>query len=456
MLTGVHYTYILFILIVLITMALKKDTLMPCILGVFCMALYASKDLVFSIGSIFNSFVVATKELIGIILVISIIVALSKVLEETRATQLMVTPFIKIIKNRTSAFFSVGAVMLILSWFFWPSPATALVGAIFLPIALKAGLPAIGVAMAINLFGHGLGLSTDFVIQGAPTITAAAAGVGVSNIINDGMILYWTMAIVSIGIGYFMLDRDMKKGKIEITDSIEIQDNETYTIKTKISALLVPLGFMADVVCMFIFDLKGGEATALIGGTAVLLLVIITLINYKKKSLEKITTYIQGGFGFGIEIFGPIIPIAAFFYLGQLGTFSEAIGGSFLPEASQGILSDIGIALSNAIPMNKVMVCSIESIIGAITGLDGSGFSGISLAGSLAKVFGEAIKVRASVLAALGQITAIWVGGGTIVPWGLIPAAAICGVSPIELAKRNFIPVMTGIIVTTIVAIFII
>jgi hypothetical protein len=207
---------------------------------------------------------------------------------------------------------------------------------------------------------------------------------------------------------------------------------------------------------MFIFDLKGGEATALIGGTAVLLLVIITLINYKKKSLEKITTYIQGGFGFGIEIFGPIIPIAAFFYLGQLGTFSEAIGGSFLPEASQGILSDIGIALSNAIPMNKVMVCSIESIIGAITGLDGSGFSGISLAGSLAKVFGEAIKVRESVLAALGQITAIWVGGGTIVPWGLIPAAAICGVSPIELAKRNFIPVMTGIIVTTIVAIFII
>ena len=36
--------------------------------------------------------------------------------------------------------------MLLLSWFFWPTPAVALVGAVFLPVALNAGLPAIGVA----------------------------------------------------------------------------------------------------------------------------------------------------------------------------------------------------------------------------------------------------------------------------------------------------------------------
>ena len=46
-------------------------------------------------------------------------------------------------------------------------------------------------------------------------------------------------------------------------------------------------------------------------------------------------------------------------------------------------------------------------------------------------------------------------GGGTgtgAAP--VIAAAAICGVSPIELAKRNFIPIMVGFVVTTIVAIF--
>ncbi|MEJ8553806.1 hypothetical protein [Tepidibacter sp. Z1-5] len=452
MLTGAHYIYMLFILIVLLTMSLKRDTLIPCIIGVFCIALYASNDIVFSVGTVFKSFVVATKELLGIILIISIIVSLSKVLEEIKATHLLVTPFVKVIKNRTSAFFSVGIVMLVLSWFFWPSPATALVGAIFLPIALEVGLPAIGVAMAINLFGHGLALSTDFVIQGAPTITASAAGVGVSDIIKDGMVLYWTMAIVSISIAYFMLNRDIKKGKVEIQKNIHIYEDEVYTKETKISASLVGVGFILDVICMLVFDLKGGDATALVGGTAVLLLVIVTFINYKNKSLEKVTEYIQGGFGFGIDIFGPIIPIAAFFYLGQMSAFTDAIGVNFLPASSQGILSDIGIALSNSVPMNKVMVCSIESTVGAITGLDGSGFSGISLAGSLAKVFSQAAGVKASSLAALGQITAIWVGGGTVVPWGLIPAAAICGVSPVELARRNFVPVMIGIVVTTVVA----
>ena len=455
MLTGVHFIYIAFIAITLITMALKRDTLIPCILGIFCISLYASGNIVFSIGAIFSSFVVATKELIGIILVISIIVALSRVLEEIKATQIMVSPFVKVIKNRTSAFFSVGIVMLILSWFFWPSPATALVGVIFLPIAMKAGLPAIGVAMAINLFGHGLALSSDFVIQGAPTITAAAAGVSVSSIMFDGMILYWVMAIVSIGIAFYMLNRDIKKGKLKVTEQVEATTDVEYTKNAVISAFLVPIAFLIDIVCMFAFNLKGGDATALIGGTAVLLLIVISVINYRGKSLEKVTHFIQSGFRFGIEIFSPIIPIAAFFYLGQLGPFSAAIGASFLPTASQGILSDIGIALSNAVPMNKVMVCSIESTVGAITGLDGSGFSGISLAGGLAKVFAAAVHVKASVLAALGQITAIWVGGGTIVPWGLIPAAAICRVSPIELAKRNFIPVMIGMVVTTIVAIVI-
>ena len=50
------------------------------------------------------------------------------------------------------------------------------------------------------------------------------------------------------------------------------------------------------------------------------------------------------------------------------------------------------MALSQAMPFNKVAAASIETIVGAITGLDGSGFSGMSLAGSLASVFGTAIR----------------------------------------------------------------
>lgn len=47
------------------------------------------------------------------------------------------------------------------------------------------------------------------------------------------------------------------------------------------------------------------------------------------------------------------------------------------------------------------------------------------------------------------------IGVATLIPWALIPAAAICKVDPFELARRNFLPVVIGLIVTTIIAMFI-
>ncbi|RXI46048.1 hypothetical protein DP145_01530 [Clostridium tetani] len=50
----------------------------------------------------------------------------------------------------------------------------------------------------------------------------------------------------------------------------------------------------------------------------------------------------------------------------------------------------------------------------------------------------------------------ICIGGGTLIPWALLPVAAICKVDPFELTKRNFKPVAIGLIVTTIFSMFII
>ncbi|HDF2787154.1 TPA: hypothetical protein PC471_000002 [Clostridioides difficile] len=455
-LTGAHYIYILFMVIILITMIMKKDTIVPCILGVFFMGLFFEKNIFGAITAVFNSFIISLNELGPIILIIAIMVALSKALEANNAIQYMVRPFSRVIKNSNTAFFVTGFVMLVLSWFFWPTPAVALVGAVFLPVAMRAGLPAIGVAVALNLFGHGLALSTDFVIQGAPSITAGAAGVAVSYVINDGMILFWVMGIVTISMAFYTLKRDINKGMFrEELKGFESEEVEEFSGKSKIATILVALGFLADIIAMYIFDLKGGDASALLGGTAVFLIIIINVINFGKDSLENVCENIIDGFVFGIKIFGAIIPIAAFFYMGEVAPLT-GVFGKVLAPGSQGLLSDIGIALSQTIPLNKFAVSGIETVVGAITGLDGSGFSGISLVGSLASVFGTAINASVGALAALGQISGIWVGGGCLVPWGLISAAAICGVSPIELAKRNFVPVITGLVVTTIVAMFII
>lgn len=190
------------------------------------------------------------------------------------------------------------------------------------------------------------------------------------------------------------------------------------------------------------------------GGTSVFILLILCVIAYKKKGLDETTSYFIKGFQFGFKVFGPVIPIAAFFYLGDAGFLT--ILGNHLPETSHGIVNDLGMGLAALVPLTTEIAVVTLTGVGAITGLDGSGFSGISLVGSLGNLFGTAIGEGTATLTALGQIAAIWVGGGTLVPWALIPAAAICNVSPFELARRNLVPVIIGLIVTTIVALFII
>lgn len=455
-LTLLHWIYVIMVVVILAIMIKRKDTVIPCIAGVFLLGLAGTGSLTGATRAIFDSCVVAGNELLGIILVISLIVAMSKLMESIGANILMVSPFARLIKNPDVAFWSIGIIMLLASWFFWPSPASALVGAVLLPIGLKAGLPAIGVAMAINLFGHGIALSSDYIIQGAPTITATAAGIEVVDIMVKGIPLVMVMGITTVVAAYIFLKRDMRLGNIENTLVEEFEERKEVEITwvSKFTAWLVPVAFLLDVIVMFVCGLRGGEATALIGGTAVLILIIVCFLLYEKKALEQITAYLIEGFKFGMEIFGPIIPIAAFFYMGEITPINAVLGDGILPAGSQGILSDIGRAIATAVPMNTPVVATMETVIGAITGLDGSGFSGMSLAGSLAKVFGTAVKGSIATLGALGQIAAIWVGGGTLVPWGLIPAAAICRVLPVDLARRNFKPVMIGLIVTTIIAMF--
>ena len=262
----------------------------------------------------------------GTILIISVIVGMSSILTETGINEVMVSPFTKLIKNPTLAYWVIGILMMVISWFFWPSPAVALIGAVMLPVAVKAGLPALAVAMTMNLFGHGIALSGDFIIQGAPKLTADAAGLPVSEVISASVPLVFVMGIVTTVVAFIFLKRDLKSGKLKVEEKEKVNkteadsNNKTSNLSPKtqkIMAVLTPLLFAIDVVIMFIADLQGGDATALIGGTAIFILVLVSLLNYRNKALEEITKYLVKGFKFGFEIFGPVIPIAAFFYLGM-------------------------------------------------------------------------------------------------------------------------------------------
>lgn len=475
-LNALHWVYMFFIVAIIIVMLFRRDTSLICILGIFCLGLAAIASIYQSVMGIFNSLIYAIKELMGTILIISVITAMSKELMSSGINETMVSPFTKLIRGPKLAYWVIGILMMFISWFFWPSPAVALLGAVLLPVALKVKLPAMGVAVAMNLFGHGIALSGDYVIQGAPKLTADGAGIPVADVVQASIPLVIVMGIVTTIAAFWFLIREMKKNGLGTPESIEKQNDvssegqkdvpndvleeDRFNVK-KLSpkmkvffAVLVPVLFIADIVIMFIAKLQGGDATALIGGTALFILILITSFTYRKRSLEKITSRFIEGLQFGFKVFGPVIPIAAFFYLGDAGF--NSIFGELLPKGSHGLVNDLGVALASTVPLNSAVGAVTSTIVGAITGLDGSGFSGISLVGSIAKLFSVAIGSGVTTLTALGQVAAIWVGGGTLIPWAVIPVAAICGVDAFELARRNIKPVVIGLAVTTIVAIFLI
>ncbi|MFD5021508.1 hypothetical protein ACFWMP_21660 [Paenibacillus sp. NPDC058367] len=467
-LTALHYVYLAFIVFIMALLIKRRDTTMICIAGIFVLGWLATETVSGSVTGVFNSFVYATKELMGTIMIISIIVAMSRVLTRTGINETMVAPLTRFLRTPFMAFWGIGLIMMVTSWFFWPSPAVALIGVVLLPVAIRVGLPALGAAIAMNLFGHGIALSSDYIIQGAPKLTADAAGLPVSSVMEASIPLVIVMGVVTTVTAYWMMRRDQKNGTwrdglisgknaanalAADSDAVEGQAVIPPTLK-KWLAIVIPLLFLADVAGMFLLDLQGGDATALVGGTAVFILVVVTLLAHRNKGLEQVTSYLIDGLTFGFKVFGPVIPIAAFFYLGD-SAFAELFG-KVLPAASQGIVNDLGVALAHNVPLNGAVGAVTATITGAITGLDGSGFSGISLAGSIGKLFAVATHSDAATLTALGQVSAIWVGGGTLIPWALIPAAAICGVSPFELARRNVKPVLIGLIVTTIVAMFLV
>lgn len=106
-------------------------------------------------------------------------------------------------------------------------------------------------------------------------------------------------------------------------------------------------------------------------------------LGFGKDSLEKVTSYVTDGFLFAIKIFAPVIIIGAFFFLGGEG-ITSIMGTGF----SHGIMNDWAMWLAQNAPLNKYMAAFIQMVVGSLTGLDGSGFSGLPLTGSLARTFG--------------------------------------------------------------------
>jgi len=459
-LTAAHWVYALFIVLILVTMAFRRETPIVCIIGSLVLAWVVTGNFIGAVQAIFNSMTVAASELLGTVMIISIIVALAKMLEETGIAEKLFSPVQMFFSSPGVAFWVLGIVIMVAAWVIWPSPAIALVGALLLPAAIKAGLPPIGAAMAISLFGYGCALTTDFVIQGAPGITAKAAGVPVADIMSKSVPMVIVWAAIALPLAYRSVRKDIiaQKGKpinwapLAIS-SEDIAERQKWTASAplfkKFAVPLILIVFLLDIVAMLKFQLRGGDATALLGGTVALIMIVVALGTYRKEGFGKLTEHARSGFMFGMRIFAPVFLIASFFFMGSPGT-AKAIFG----EAGKGLLFDLGQAIANLVPLSKIPVAIIQGVVGGITGLDGSGFSGLPLVGTLAQALSGSAHLNTATLGALGQFFAIAVGGGTIIPWAVIPAAAITGTDAVEIARRNLVPTLAGFVGVIVVAVF--
>ena len=448
-LTPLHYAYLIGVIVILAVMVLKKDTPAVCIAFLFILGLIGLKSVTGGIITVFSAVLYAGREFMEVLATIALVTSLSKCLKDLGSDYLMMVPMAGIMKTPSLTWWILGLTMFLFSLFLWPSPSVALVGAIMLSFAVKAGLNPLAAAMAMNLFGHGFALSYDVVIQGAPAISAGAAGLDTSSILRQAWPLFWMMGIVTVLSAYVLNRSQLDARGPRLSIQAEPSRPQGYKKAALFLAVFTPIAFAGDIILMLLCGLKGGDATSMVSGTALLITCLGALLGFGKQSLEKVTGYVTEGFLFAIRIFAPVIIIGAFFFLGGDG-ITSIMGERF----NRGIMNDWALWLAQNAPLNKYMAAFIQMVVGGLTGLDGSGFSGLPLTGALARTFGTATGSSVPVMAALGQIAAIFVGGGTIVPWGLIPVAAICNVSPLELARKNLIPVCIGFACTFALACF--
>lgn len=313
-----------------------------------------------------------------------------------------------------------------------------------------------------------MALSSDYIVQVAPALSAKAAGVETSVVADRSLVLSLITGVIASVLAYLFYRKSIrsKEDPRNQVEAEQIQDYDSsghkaaskHLIKwSRIFAWLVPVVLLAVVGYMLYnkffgsSDLIGGEGAALVGGVAVILLLLATGVFGKRNALDYVGNHITNGFVFAFRAMGPVIPIAGFFFLGS-AEFSKDI---LLVEEAPSFLFEIITSIQSFLPESTVFVAFSLLLVGIITGLDGSGFSGLPLTGALAASL-QSSSIDASTLAAIGQLGAIWSGGGALIAWSsLIAVAGFCGASAIELVRKNFFPVVIGLVIATIAAVFI-
>ncbi|WP_407150854.1 hypothetical protein [Bradyrhizobium sp. ORS 86] len=502
-----HWVYLLGVATIVLIMIWRANVVVPSVLATFLVALAWTHSPVAALASVFNASFTAAKELFNIFLVIALMTALLNALKALRSDIRMVEPFRAVMKTGHAAYFVLAAITYVISLFFWPTPAVPLVSAVLLPAAIAAGLPPLGGAIAIAIAGQGMALSSDYVIGVAPGISAKAAGAAVSaaTVADRALVLSLITGGIALTLAYLSIRKSITKADDQLLERWQSQssngelarleqegtfdkaeiarataesqrpfatqaqiDKELAKVPSrregwsKFFAIATPLAFLCVIAVMVLaklgigHDLKGGDAAALVGGVAALLMICASSVTGDLRTfLDTSADHITEGFVFAFKAMGSVLPIAGFFFLGAEPGLSSPILGVPAAQAPS-LLFELIQTAQAWIPGNQLFVAFGVLIAGMITGIDGSGFAGLPLTGSLSGALAPSVGLEPATLAAVGQMGAVWTGGGTLVAWSsLIAVAGFARVPVFRIVRTAMIPVLAGLAMSTICAVLI-
>lgn len=470
--SAAHWVYVACVVAILVLMVMRKNIVFPAIAATFFTVLVFTGNIPASIVSIFNAILAAGTGLFTIFVVVAIVRGLFSALEDVGADRAMAAPFLPFMKRGWSAFWVLGLAMCLFSLMFWPTPALAIVGAVLLPVALKAGIPPVTAATVMAIGGAGMA-SSDYVLRAGPGISAAASGAPVEVIADRALIISLISGLIALAILFVGFLRDRKRystganANNESEASFGANNVETLTgaegsgeasrtsSKARALALLVSLAFFLLIVYMFLPRFTDfvpdsrGLGTGLVAGIALILIVPATLIGGRDDWLERAAGYLSSGLVFSFKAMGVVIPIAGFFFLG-IAEYSPQITGV---EGSPGFLIDAVALAADDIPAEGPLAPLMLAVVGLVAGLDGSGFANLPLTGSLAQGLSTGSVDQAATLAAIGQVSTLWSGGGALVPWSsLVAVAGIVGVNVLDVARKALVPSLIAIFIGALLA----
>src|SRR5699024_4307164 len=381
-------------------MIFRKGVVLPTLLGTFIVAWVYQGSIVDGFTAIFNANLVAAKELFNIFLIITFMIALLYSLRDLGADKRMIEPLQKVMVNGHVSFFVLVVVTYVISLFFWPTPAVPLICALLVPAAVRSGLPAVTAAVAVALAGQGMALSSDYIVQVAPGLSAKSAGLNTGIVADQALMLSIIAGGFAIMTAYFLYRKTIRKRNSPLieqelkalqtgTDTSNKPKTVHISMWSKVFAVVVPAAMICVVFYMIstklisgkMNGLDGGDGAAFIGGVAVILLLLSTVAFGRQHALDYISNHITDGFVFAFKAMGPVIPIAGFFFLGSAEFSGDILGtDGNAPE----FLFDLVQSTQEYLPQSALLAGLSVLIIGIITGLDGSGFSGLPLTGALA------------------------------------------------------------------------